>query len=338
MLNLSEEEYRSRGMHYSTLSTFERKGFDCIPTLFEHTSTPSTIFGSAVDAIITGGYKTFYDNFAVINMPKLSDSLASIALWLYERFGKAGLSFESISDDDISDAGIANDYYVKENYRQVRIKKIKEECKKYYDILMSSNGKTVISKETFIEVEKCVNTLKTSPATKDLFSDEPKDSPIEKLYQVQLASTFDGIEYVIAIDLLIIDHANKTIYPFDLKTTSGKEYNFEEHFVHWGYSIQARLYARVILDNISRDPDLKDYNVADYKFVVINKESLTPLVWKFPFTFSYGSLTLVDDDKVVIRDPFDIAKELKEYLDNHSVVPNGIKLVGSNIISNIKLA
>ena len=37
-------------------------------------------------------------------------------------------------------------------------------------------------------------------------------------------------------------------------------------------------------DNMDRDPVYKDYELADYRFIVVNKKTLTPLVWKFEDT------------------------------------------------------
>lgn len=135
--------------------------------------------------------------------------------------------------------------------------------------------------------------------------------------------------------LIIVDYDHKKILPSDLKTSGMPEYHFEHSFLKWLYVIQSRLYWRIIRDNLDRDPYFKDFELLDYRFIVVNKESLTPLVWKFPLTMSYG--TLVDEEGNEYRDPFEIGKELRHYLDDRPAVPDGIDIEGVNIINCLKL-
>lgn len=79
------------------------------------------------------------------------------------------------------------------------------------------------------------------------------------------------------------------------------------------------------------DPYFKDFELKDYRFIVVNKETLTPLVWEFPYTKTAG--TLVDDKGNKYRDPLVIGKELRGYLDLKPRVPNGIQLDGVNMIT-----
>ena len=51
--------------------------------------------------------------------------------------------------------------------------------------------------------------------------------------------------------LIVVDHNNKTIQPIDLKTSGHPEWDFYHSFILWHYDIQARLYWRIIKDNIS---------------------------------------------------------------------------------------
>jgi hypothetical protein len=86
---------------------------------------------------------------------------------------------------------------------------------------------------------------------------------------------------------------------------------------------------------MDRDDYFKDFSLEDYRFIVVNKRTLTPLVWEFPLTTSKG--TLVDERGNVYRDPFEIGKELRGYLDLKPPVPNGINKDGINIIECLKV-
>lgn len=131
--------------------------------------------------------------------------------------------------------------------------------------------------------------------------------------------------------LIIVDYEKKHIYPVDLKTSSHKEWDFQESFCQWDYMIQARLYWLIIKANLDNDPYFKDFRLGDYRFIVVNKDSLRPLVWRFPLTNVAGDLT--DDKGNVYRDPLTIGAELRSYLDNKPPVPVGIDENGVNIIT-----
>lgn len=133
--------------------------------------------------------------------------------------------------------------------------------------------------------------------------------------------------------LIIVDYDNKLIIPVDLKTSGHKEYEFHKSFIDWNYQIQARLYWRIIRDNLDRDPYFKDFELANYKFIVVNKRNKRPLVWKFINTTQLGDMVFGKEGKLLLRDPFTIGKELKYYLDSNAQVPIGISESEDNDIS-----
>ena len=98
--------------------------------------------------------------------------------------------------------------------------------------------------------------------------------------------------------------------------------------------IQAILYAAILKANLAKDPYFKDFTVRNYRFIVVNKESLTPLVWEFPNTFTEKDL--INEEGEIFRSPFEIGKELRGYLDCRPPVPNGINIDGVNIIKCLK--
>lgn len=133
--------------------------------------------------------------------------------------------------------------------------------------------------------------------------------------------------------LIIVDHEHKLIYPVDLKTSSSPEWDFYKSFIKWRYDIQGRLYWRIIEDNIKRSEEFKDYKLMDYTFIVVNKETLTPLVWTFPQPMVYGTLKFGARGQIELEDPFKLGKELHYYLTNNVSVPIGILVDSSNDVS-----
>lgn len=330
---VDEQTYRDDpALSYSTLAKYERSGFNGLSTLFDKIDSPSLTFGSAVDALITGGEKEFNDKFIVASFPAISDTLESIVKDLFAEFHITHPTLSSIPDIEI--IGKAANYNYQNNWKpETRAKVIKEKCADYYNLLFLAQDKTLLEDTVYSQVLSCVDALKTSDATKWFFApNDLFDNTIERFYQPKFKATFNNVEYRCMMDLVVVDHKNKIIYPVDLKTSSHKEWDFPKSFLQWNYQIQARLYYRILKDNLERDDYFKDFKIEPYRFIVVNKETLTPLVWKLNLTYKDGDISFINssNEKVVLRDPFIIGEELNNYLKKNYAVPVGIIINGDN--------
>ena len=327
-----EETYREDpALSYSALATYERGGFNCLESLYDRKETPSLTFGSAVDAIITGGDEEFNSKFLVADFPDIPDTVAKIVKDCFAEFHITHRNLSDIPDAEI--IGRAANYNYQNNWKpETRAKVIKEKGEEYYNLLFLAEGKTILSNDVYNEVLASVRALRESPSTEYCFRpDNPFDDSVERLYQLKFKATLGGTDYRCMADLLIVDYANKIIYPKDLKTSSHYEWDFYKSFIDWNYQIQARLYWRIIRDNLDRDPYFKDFTLADYEFIVVNKLTLTPLVWKFRDTTTRGTIVVGKPaHPIELRDPEDIGNELKIYLAERPQVPFGIVIGGSN--------
>lgn len=329
--NVPESEYRADpALSYSTLARYEREGFDKLDKLFESVSTPSLTEGSAVDAIITGGEDEFNANFTVmdINLTDGGKDTCQQLLSMNLPFQR----FDEIPEEIVSQAAKASGFWQADKWDKVRYRRVLEtgNVAEYYNAMLQSN-KTIITSDTFQQILAMVRALKESPATTGYFADNDEFSPIKRYYQLKFKAKFQGIAYRCMADETLVDYENKVVYPIDLKTSSHTEWNFEESFCQWRYMIQARLYWRIIRFNMLKDDYFKDFELKPYRFIVVNKRTLTPLVWEFPLTKEIG--TLVDDKGNEYRDPFEIGKELQGYLNLRPQVPNGITMEGVNTIN-----
>lgn len=332
---VSEDEYRSdSALSYSTLAKYERTGFNGIDNLFDKIETPSLTFGSAVDALITGGQEEFDERFMVADFPIISDTIIKIVKDIFREFGDTHRSLNIIPDIEI--IGRASNYSYQPNWRpETRAKVIREKGADYYNLLYIAGDRTIINNDTYQSICSAVNVLKTSEATKFYFEDNDLFGDIERLYQLKFKACLEGIEYRCMFDELIIDHKNKTIQPIDLKTScksNDREWNFCEHYIEWNYQIQNRLYVRILQEVIRKDDFYKYYLILPYKDIIIFKGSDTPLVWDIPFTFDIGILFFGKNNQIEMRDPFDIGRELSYYLSSRPKVPMGIKETESNNI------
>lgn len=331
---VDEPTYRADpALSYSTLAKYEREGFDKLDMLFEHISTPSLTEGSAVDAIITGGEEEFNANFTVLDI-NLTDGGKDTCQQLLA-IGLPFNDFSEIPEEIVSNAAKAAGFWQADKWDKVRYKKVLEtgNIAEYYNAMLHSN-KTILNTETFQQILAMVRALRESPATAGYFADNDELSPVRRYYQLKFKATFEGVQYRIMADDILVDYERKVIWPTDLKTSGKAEWNFEHSFLQWSYMIQSRLYWRVIKANLMKDSYFKDFTLMPYRFIVVNKHTLTPLVWEFPLTKTVG--TLVDEEGNDYRDPFEIGKELQGYLNLRPQVPNGITMEGVNTINCLK--
>lgn len=321
---VDEKEYREdNSLSYSTLAKFDREGFNGLEKLFDKAESPSLTFGSAVDSIITGGEEEFNERFMVAEFPQIPDSIIKMVKSLFSVYGLIG-NYKNLND--IPDSEIIketeNQSYQLNWKPETRAKVIKEKGSTYYSLLFLSKDKSILSTETYQDVLKAVSALKESEATKFYFADNnPWDNDIERYYQLKFKHVFNNIEYKCMADLIIVDHKSKRVIPCDLKTSSHPEWEFYKSFNEWSYIIQARLYWRIIRAIMDEDEYFKDFELMDYKFIVVNRKTCTPLVWTCPYTRKKGTLKVGRFGQITWRDPFDIGKDLFYYLAFNPPVP-----------------
>ena len=328
---VSEKGYRADpALSYSTLARYEREGFNNLDKLFDRIETPSLTFGSAVDSIITGGQEEFDERFMVAEFPSMPDSIVKIIKSLYKQYAGTYRSLLNIPDNSIIRETEDQNYQM--NWKpETRAKVIREKGTDYYNLLFVAGDRCIIDTQTYQDVVNAVRVLKESSSTKLYFADDnPFEPDIERLYQLKFKGEFDGITYRNMADLIIVNHKEKWVKPVDLKTSSHTEWDFYKSFVDWRYDIQARLYWSIIRQNMDKDEYFKDFKLLDYDFIVVNKRTLTPLVWNCPFTQAQGTLRFGNNSQIEMRSPFEIGKELNSYLTSRPKVPMGINETGAN--------
>lgn len=330
--NVDELTYRTDpALSYSTIARFAREGFNNLNTLFDKVQTSSTIFGGAVDCLITSGQEEFDKNFMVAEFPILKESVRSMINTLFENYSQNYRSLNEIPDSIIIDQTVLDSFQL--NWKpETRARVIKEQGSEYYSLLYLAGTRTVIDTTLKEQIDNAVTALKTSSSTCIFFAENGIDNLIRE-YQLKFKATLDGVDYRCMADLLITDPENMIVYPIDLKTSSHTEWDFFNSFIQWRYDIQARLYWRIIRDNMDRDPFFQGYHLADYTFIVINKKTLTPLVWKFEDTQKMDTLVYGKHRQIELQDPFELGRQLSIYLSSRPRVPEGINIDSDNSIT-----
>ena len=328
---VDEPTYRADpALSYSTLAKYEREGFNNLDKLFDRIDTPSLTFGSAVDSIITGSQEEFDERFIVADFPSTPDTIIKIVNDVFREFCDTYKDLDSIPDVEIIHR--ASSFNYQPNWKpETRAKVIKEKGADYYNLLFIADGKTVLNTQTYQDVCNAVRALKESTATKFYFApNNPFEPNIERFYQLKFKGEFEGVKYRNMADLIIVNHKEKWVKPVDLKTSSHTEWDFYKSFVDWRYDIQARLYWAIIRQNMNKDEYFRSFKLLDYEFIVVNRKTLTPLVWECPFTQSTGTLTFGKNRQIEMRSPFEIGRELTYYLSSRPRVPINIEEYNTN--------
>lgn len=327
-----EETYRSDpALSYSTISRYSKEGFSGLPHLYDRISSPALQFGSMVDLLMTSGMTAFEEKYSYAEFPQVSDSLRIIAQSLFSNYKDIYSKLEDIPDEIISNYGKEAGYYSADKYDKLRVKNIREGCTVEYNILSENRDKIIVDKENYTDAIACRDILKTSNVTSYYFEDNPFDVEVERFYQLKFKGEYEGIPIKGMLDLIIIDHVNKQIIPCDLKTTGSPEYEFYKSFIKWNYYIQAQMYWYLLNETIKKDDFYKDYEVLPFRFIVINRKELNPLVWNFEQCNQVGGI-LGNKEKIELNEWTSLAKELYYYLNNDIKVPIGI--TAFNNISN----
>ena len=274
---VDETTYRAdNALSYSKLSQFFKNGPKALISN-EKIDTPSLRFGSLVDCILTAS-EEFDDRFYVADIDRFSDTIRKIVERIYLEHTDFTDQICEIQEDLL--INILNEENYQSNWKdRTRIDKIIDLGQDYYTVLKYSTGKIVISPQEFSEAQQCVMTLKTHPFTYQIFECNEDE---EIFYQLKFKTTIedcDNSEVRIMTDCIKVNHKEKWIQIYDLKTTGKDEEKFEESFDAWNYWIQAGLYEDVVDLITSADDYFSEFNLLPFKFIVINKVNLRPIVW-----------------------------------------------------------
>lgn len=142
------------------------------------------------------------------------------------------------------------------------------EAVEYYDGINSGSSKIKLSKDEYESVEKSKELIMDSPFAYSYFI--PSNTWIELLHQVPIYFSYNSEEFKALLDGVRINHKDKTIEPFDLKTTGKTVYDFIDSFLMYGYFRQCALYEQAILSEASPVKSLLDegYKLLDFTFIV----------------------------------------------------------------------
>ena len=155
----------------------------------------------------------------------------------------------------------------------------KYNTKEFWDYLKAqyaSKEKTLATTSDIMWAQDLVDILLTHENSKYIF-----DNDDEKINQIKFQFNYKDFKLRGLLDILSINHKDKTVRMIDLKTGSNSVSEFVSSFIKWRYYIQEAVYTKAI-DTILKDLKLEEYKVLPFQFLYISRYE------KIPFVFEVG--------------------------------------------------
>lgn len=144
---------------------------------------------------------------------------------------------------------------------------------KYYRQLHEKNSKTQLSIDEYTAVQKAVELILVSPNSLPYFRKTKIEHEI--MHQVAVFFQYRGQDFKALLDGIRIDHAKRTIEPYDLKTIGSSIWEFPNNYIFFGYFRQAALYEYALQTEESPVKQLLDegYKLLDFLFIVVESKT-----------------------------------------------------------------
>lgn len=151
-----------------------------------------------------------------------------------------------------------------------------EKCKDHYDEKFANRDRISLTPDDTTVVHAIVNSFKTNARTKHLFDEAIS---MQRLYQLEVYFMHDGVQLKSMLDLVLIDHQTKEVFPYDIKTTGKPVRYFPQAVKMFGYHIQAAQYSLGLeygalnqaifkIGGQVIDLDITGYRIQPFKFIV----------------------------------------------------------------------
>lgn len=180
----------------------------------------------------------------------------------------------------------------------------KENIKSKYDLpefwdyitnQIKPDGKIAITPSMKIEADEIVYILRNHKHSSHFFDKNKYEIIPEYAFEVDYNLKDDTTETDRTIilrgivDMIVVDHINKTIRLVDLKTGGDKASEFEYSFTKWRYYLQESVYMYA-MDHIKELLGYSDYTTLNFQFLYIGLKEKIPVVFDVTDTWHEAAL------------------------------------------------
>lgn len=347
---MTEKEYRALPeISYSSIKDFDKNRLRFYkkyilqdPNVKEDIEENEAILlGSLVDCLLTGTQEEFDSKFASIDTPKKSGQLAEFADELWKQTKKFTVDGEVTEEflDLAKNAFNAIKYNAKGEETSFKGKDLDKVLELFdgsqeemlYKERRAKAGFIVISLDELNKAEKIRDQIVNTDWTRNIIEGTGK----EIYNQLKVKFNLQGIDVKSMLDIVHVDHTDKTIQPYDLKI-SYLVNNFAYSYWKQKYYLQVPMYDAA-LTQWKNEIGLNDYVILPMRFIVGDStcQSL-PVIWECSsnnISEGYLGFTLSSGRKV--KGLLDLVDEIKWCSDN-SIWTTPKEIYDNNGVMQIK--
>lgn len=272
-LKISEQEYRElKYPSYSMLSSVSKVNALAVGGTKEDIGDlDSIIIGSLVDSIITDGGTP--SNVVVLSKKPTGKPLKIIKA-LYKRTDLANKYILSVKNKKMILEELDREEYYQSSSYNLRLSKLTQYS--IYARALSKFGDNAMF-ATKYQINEA-NALVYNLYTRFPFLKEKENI----IFQLKLLGKINNIEVKGMLDFIYINHKQKLIIPFDLKTGMGVHNTFfEKGYLGWNYYIQASMYKHILEQNIRKyNSELDEYKIDNFRFMYCGRMDRLPIIYK----------------------------------------------------------
>lgn len=204
----------------------------------EREETDSLRLGSLVDDMICDA-EIVAEKYATCTIKLPSDTIVNIIDMIL-------LSSDSEDLDQLDDQILeaCNYYQYQPRYKpETKLAKVKEEGTEYFNFRKTTGNKVVVGPDMWLLAEEMKEALLNDRYTKYIFEEDPK---LEAHYQFVATGEIEGELCKGKLDRIVINHEEKIIDIYDIKTTSDSINAFKTSYLKYRYDIQGEFYKKLV--------------------------------------------------------------------------------------------
>lgn len=241
--------------------------------------TLSTILGDMVHVLLAEQVNEWDSKFVLSSVNPPTGQVLTLVQELYKRSlqsmdenGMQKDNFNVIFTDTVQVVKYEYDGITEKAFKGKTNEKILEMFQAtgevYYQELLKSTGKTVVTIQQIEQAERLVTMLKEHEYTRDIVNLKSSEG-VEVFNELVVLYEIDNIKYRSMIDKIIIDHTSKHIKVIDYKTTWSPETGWEYTYLQNQYYIQVGLY-QIAMEHWCKEHDLVGYTITPMLYIAID--------------------------------------------------------------------
>ena len=260
---MTEQEYRDApGVSRSFLSEFDDNPRNVIEPR-ERVESDAFRIGSAFDAMMFQTPEEWNNRYFVSEHEPPTGMMGNMVKAYIKEVSTDIL--ENFTDEQKIERAFSESGY-KDSYKKTALKQF-ESFRDYAAEQVTHEGKDSLSLSEYdMLVRMQYNCLNNEVASKFFKSKSDKQ---DLLFQLPVFWEQSGTVCKALLDVVMIDHEAKKIYPVDLKTTSSSIYYFSASFIKYKYYLQSSMYSAAIEDMFSNLTS-EGYTIENFKFIVVS--------------------------------------------------------------------